>query len=57
MSINLLANGGFESGSLSPWFASAPNVAVVESSNAEYTPYSGDYYLYCLSYPQIQAHS
>ncbi|OJJ61364.1 hypothetical protein ASPSYDRAFT_29856 [Aspergillus sydowii CBS 593.65] len=49
MSINLLANGGFESGSLSPWFASAPNVAVVESSNAEYTPYSGDYYLYCFN--------
>ncbi|OJJ00691.1 hypothetical protein ASPVEDRAFT_82250 [Aspergillus versicolor CBS 583.65] len=45
MSVNLLANGGFESGSLSPWFASAPNVAVVETSDAEYTPYSGDYYL------------
>ncbi len=57
MSTNLLENGGFEFGSLSPWFASAPNVAVVESSNAEYAPYSGDYYLYCFSYPQIQAHS
>jgi hypothetical protein len=53
MSVNLLANGGFESGSLSPWFASAPNVAVVETSDAEYTPYSGDYYLYFPGYSQI----
>ncbi|KAL4805439.1 hypothetical protein BDV18DRAFT_140865 [Aspergillus unguis] len=45
MSVNLLTNPGFESGSLSPWAPSAPNVATVVESNADYTPYSGDYYL------------
>ncbi|KAL4906948.1 hypothetical protein BDW74DRAFT_150056 [Aspergillus multicolor] len=45
MSLNLLTNPSFESGSLAPWIPSAPNVATVVASNADYTPYDGDYYL------------
>ncbi|KAL4922149.1 hypothetical protein BDW62DRAFT_77364 [Aspergillus aurantiobrunneus] len=45
MSVNLLTNPGFESGALSPWTPSAANVANVVATNADYTPYAGEYYL------------
>ncbi|KAL3469164.1 hypothetical protein BJX99DRAFT_81414 [Aspergillus californicus] len=43
MSLNLLTNPGFESGSLSPWHPSTPNVATITEDPE--TAYTGNYYL------------
>ncbi|PYH47802.1 uncharacterized protein BP01DRAFT_389710 [Aspergillus saccharolyticus JOP 1030-1] len=43
-SCNLLSNPSFETGSLSPWFTTVPNVNIATVTNAT-TAYDGNYYL------------
>ncbi|RAL12169.1 carbohydrate binding domain protein [Aspergillus homomorphus CBS 101889] len=43
-SCNLLHNPSFETGSLSPWFTTVPNVNIATVTNAT-TAYEGNYYL------------
>ncbi|KAL4866633.1 hypothetical protein BDV12DRAFT_172582 [Aspergillus spectabilis] len=45
----VLANAGFESGGIYPWIASAPNVAVVTETNANYAAYEGQFCLHIFS--------
>ncbi|PYI14880.1 carbohydrate binding domain protein [Aspergillus japonicus CBS 114.51] len=44
MSCNLLTNPSFETGTLSPWFTTVPNVNIATVTNAT-AAYDGEYYL------------